>query len=206
MRVLVDLDGVTVDFCKGFIKLYNKKWDPPLPETPWTHFHAIDSFPQADPKVLKSIYHSEDFFVNLDPLPGAIKGINAMVACGIDVTICTSPSSLHSWSDKVEWVCKWLGSEWQDKLIITADKTVIMADYIIEDRTNILYIERAPWKLVTFDQSYNKHFKAYLRINWETWPLIMQDYYYHKGISDGRIVKSPFANVGTFSPDSSALR
>lgn len=74
------------------------------------------------------------FFVNLEPIPGAIEGYKTL-GSKYDVFIVTRPSIWNpmSYTEKRVWVEKHLGFEECENLIMAPDKTLIKADYLIDD-------------------------------------------------------------------------
>ena len=109
------MDGVLCDFDKGFLANYDYTDDP---------------FPQSH----------LGFFSELDPMPGAIEGMNALIGAGYDVFILTRPSAKnnHCWSEKARWVEKHLGVEWLERLIITCRKDLMYDEnsFLIDDCTS----------------------------------------------------------------------
>jgi 5'-nucleotidase len=71
-------------------------------------------------------------------------------------------------SDKSKWLKEHMGEKWARKLILTKDKTVIIGDYLIDDRIDITGVIKAPaWKHIIFTQPYNRDSSANLRLdNW----------------------------------------
>lgn len=113
MKIFVDMDGVLCDYDAAFKRLYNTE---------------TCQFPQKVP----------GFFKTLDPMPGAIEGINAL-AGDYDVYILTAPSvkNPHCWTEKAQWVEQHLGKSWLNKLIITKQKGLLHSEtertYLIDD-------------------------------------------------------------------------
>jgi 5'-nucleotidase len=112
-RVYVDMDGVLCDFRKGIVD--NIVAPANINE---------EKFPQS----------KLGFFILLDPIDGAIEGINRL-RTKYDVWILTRPSfyNLHCYTEKAIWVRKHLGYEMQKKLILSGDKSLLIGDYLIDD-------------------------------------------------------------------------
>lgn len=110
MRVFVDMDGVLCDFEKAF-------WQNFIP--------GKKEFPQAEAR----------FFENLEPIEGAIEGFK-WLATEYDVWIATRPSieNPYSYTEKRIWVEENLGYEFVDKLILIPDKSLLIGDWLIDDR------------------------------------------------------------------------
>ena len=78
----------------------------------------------------------EGFFEGLPPMHGAIQAMNEMEESGFKVVICTAPimTSRFCAQEKINWVRKWLGERWLDKMILTQDKTTVRGDLLIDDK------------------------------------------------------------------------
>ena len=73
----------------------------------------------------------------LPPIKGAVDAMNALCKSGIyDVYILsTSPwNNPSTWSDKVEWVNRYLDKYYCKRLILSHHKNLLRGDYIIDDR------------------------------------------------------------------------
>lgn len=74
------------------------------------------------------------FFSRLKPIEGALESISLLEKY-YDVFILTRPSikNLHSYSEKAEWVEKYLGEEYLEKLILCPDKSLVKGNFLIDD-------------------------------------------------------------------------
>ncbi|KAM7091865.1 5'(3')-deoxyribonucleotidase, mitochondrial isoform 2-T2 [Ciconia maguari] len=108
-----------------------------------------------------SIWESKNFFIELDPLPGAVEAVKQMAnLADTDVFICTSPIKNYRYCpyEKYAWVEKHFGPEFLEQIILTRDKTVVSADLLIDDRPDITGAELNPsWEHVLFTACHNKH-------------------------------------------------
>jgi len=74
------------------------------------------------------------FFLDLQPLEGAIEGMNILMA-KYDVWILTRPSikNIHCYTEKAEWIKKYFGEDFLDKLILCPNKSLVKGDFLIDD-------------------------------------------------------------------------
>ena len=99
-----------------------------------------------------------------------------MESMGLEVFICTSPLSNYQNCvlEKFEWVENHLGSKWVSRIILTKDKTLVKADYIIDDKPNITGVEESPsWEHILYDCPYNREINK-RRITWANWKSILE--------------------------------
>ena len=102
LRIFVDMDKVLVDFKSAL----RKKRLP-------------DDYPNAD--------NIAGIFSEMDPMPGAIEAYRDLVKQGHEVFILsTAPwDNPSSWSDKLEWVKRYLGDVAERRLILTHHKYLV---------------------------------------------------------------------------------
>lgn len=166
LRVLVDMDGVIADFEGGFLKKYKESF----PNEPflsledrrgfWVSTQYGDMRSDLCEKAI-SIWESQHFFMDLEPLPGGVEAVKEMSKMeNTDVFICTSPIKHygHCPYEKYAWVEQHLGSEFLEQVILTRDKTIVTGDILIDDKPDILGVESNPsWEHVLFTACHNKH-------------------------------------------------
>ncbi|OCT61769.1 5'(3')-deoxyribonucleotidase, mitochondrial [Xenopus laevis] len=166
LRVLVDMDGVLADFEGGFLKKYRTRY----PNEPFIRlkdrqgFWVSEQYGNLKPGLCEkaiSIWESKNFFLELEPLPGAVEAVKEMATLeNTDVFICTSPIKRyqHCPYEKYAWVAKYLGLQFLEQIVLTRDKTVVSADLLIDDRPDIIGAEPNPtWEHILFTACHNKH-------------------------------------------------
>ena len=112
--VYIDMDNVLVDFPSAFEYLDEitlKKYEGRLDEVP-------------------------GIFALMKPIEGAIEAFKKLSEKYDVYILSTSPwNNPTAWSDKLEWVKKYLGDLAYKRLILTHHKNLNKGDYLIDDRT-----------------------------------------------------------------------
>ncbi len=111
--VLVDMDNVLVDFQSGI----NKQDDATL-KAYEGHYDDIPGI-----------------FSQMDPLPGALDAVKTLNDdCDLYILSTAPWNNPSAWSDKLEWVKRYLGDNFRKRLILSHHKDLCKGDFIIDDR------------------------------------------------------------------------
>eukprot|EP00437_Effrenium_voratum_P010759 CAMPEP_0181440172 /NCGR_PEP_ID=MMETSP1110-20121109/22830_1 /TAXON_ID=174948 /ORGANISM="Symbiodinium sp., Strain CCMP421" /LENGTH=802 /DNA_ID=CAMNT_0023563967 /DNA_START=84 /DNA_END=2492 /DNA_ORIENTATION=+ len=176
--VLVDMDNTLVDWDKEFIRRYSTMSgkDPAVVEKlvrSRQKFEIEENFGKEDQAHVLDAVASPGLYEALEPLPGAVEALQAMVQEGVDVKLVTAPHPTCAGTcalEKYLSVEKLLGKAFVERLIITRDKTTVQGDLLIDDKPVITGSKPHSWNHVVFSQSYNQHVKTTNRLSsWTTW-------------------------------------
>ena len=112
--VYVDMDNVLVDFPSG-----------------------IEKLSEADKTKYEGNYDEvPGIFSLMEPMPGAIEGFRKIAETYDTYILSTAPwGNRTAWSDKLDWVKKYLGGVARKRLILSHNKNLNRGDYLIDDRT-----------------------------------------------------------------------
>jgi 5'(3')-deoxyribonucleotidase len=110
-RLYIDMDGVLCDFLKSHNIELEKNPHQPYPQSQF------------------------GFFLNLEPIPCAIESLNLLKE-HFDVWILTRPSvhNLSCYTEKAQWIRKYLGFEMQTKTIMCVDKSLLKGHFLVDDQ------------------------------------------------------------------------
>lgn len=179
MIYLLDLDEVLADFEGGFLKTFRQR-HPELPFIPLeerTTTRIPEQYPAEVTPLIEEIFTEKGFFLSFEPITGALEAAKKILEKGHQAYICTSPlhKSPRCYTEKYEWVLKYLGREWTKRLIITKDKTLVHGDILVDDRPEIKGIIQPTWEHVLYTQPYNMYVKDKRRLTWqEDWESILK--------------------------------
>lgn len=119
--ILLDMDGVLVDYDEGFFSRWNQTIAPVNRSASYFMEQCVSI---EYNRAAEEIALQKGFFESLNPMKGALKAIQEMEADGFSLFICTSPSeeSQYCVQEKLNWIRKHLGERWIYKTIFTHDK------------------------------------------------------------------------------------
>ena len=177
MRILVDQDGVLADIEAGFLKSWGEQYPNIKSFKPGVRkeFSFVRQFDKAHSSKVNKIVRSKGFFRSLPPIDGAIEAVKEMEKLNLDPYIVTSAGINLPFapSDKYEWVSYYFGREFLRRFVLTADKSVVNGDYLIDDKMSLYNEGKAPWQHVIFDQSYNREDTTKKRVSWDNWRQVL---------------------------------
>lgn len=110
-RLYIDMDGVLCDYKKSHNIELDKNPHQPYPQSQF------------------------GFFLNLEPINDAIDSLNLLKE-HFDVWILTRPSvhNLSCYTEKAQWIRKYLGFEMQTKTIMCVDKSLLKGHFLVDDQ------------------------------------------------------------------------
>ena len=112
-RVFIDMDNVLVDFQSGL--------DQVSEEVKAEYAGRLDEIP--------------GLFAKMKPMEGAIDAVHELQKHYDLFILSTAPwKNPSAWSDKVEWVTKYLDDVFHKRMVITHRKDLCQGDYLIDDR------------------------------------------------------------------------
>lgn len=176
-RVLVDLDGVVVDWTHEFETGLATKY-PHLQFEMMREFSTPKHLSQEHQDAINEVKYAAGFYRHMRPIEGALDGILELEDEGYDVWFCSSPEvfNVSCESDKKSWIVDHLGYDWAKRLILTRDKTLVRGDFLIDDRPDVFGVETPEWQHILFDQPYNDDVVDKPRMmGWANWRIIQEE-------------------------------
>lgn len=135
MRILLDMDGVVVDFVGPWLKQYNELTNEGVKLSDINDVKTSKFV--GDPFTLKKLKDSPGFIRNLPPMPGAVEGITELHKQGHQIGFVSNgtncPTSVH---EKREWLWFYFHRLWRKAPLFTALpelKKWVHGDVLLED-------------------------------------------------------------------------
>lgn len=181
--LLMDMDGVLADWTKRVLQTYAERYpDRFVPkQEDVTQFFIEGLFPEEHQEDLLAIPREKGFYLSLDPIAGAIEALKDIENNCLDFIepfLCTAPElefeELMCHSEKAQWVQAILGDFWLKRLIITKDKTLVIGDYLIDDKPEIKGVLKPAWQQIHLKQPYTSK-DAESVFKWSEWNDLKDD-------------------------------
>lgn len=135
--ILLDMDGVIVDMAKNWRNVYNERYNDNISAEEFGSFYG-GLHELVKPECGEKIYDllkEPGFFERLDPMPGAVDGVQLLVDSGNDVVLVTSASGDAEISrGKIIWVEKNLPFlDPKTAMVMTRRKELVYGDVLVDD-------------------------------------------------------------------------
>lgn len=160
-RIAIDMDDVIADAFKGQAEWLEKTFSqsPDVPD-------GLKFFDVLSPEQglqLELMLQSGEFFADLDPLAGAIETLRSLTQKH-DVFIATAAMTYpNSCGPKFAWIEKYLPFFDPLNIVFCGDKSIISADYLIDDHS--YNFDAFAGQGILFSASHNRHDQWPLRVN-----------------------------------------
>jgi 5'-nucleotidase len=178
MLYLVDCNDVLADFRKGVLDEFKRRHPDKSYGAAEGRKSILleDDYPKKSRHLLEDILFSKGLHRNLGVIDGCVEGINYL-AKKAEVRICTAPmpKNKHFMQEMCDWIEEKLGEVWASKRTITTlDKTLVIGDFLIDDKPQTGLIELPFWEHIVFGQPYNRRIKG-KRISWTEGPFYYKE-------------------------------
>lgn len=156
--LLCDQDGPLADFDRWFYQRcgeHGYEMDSVFEEQ--KHRFATDHIPnKAHREAAREMVNSTGWFAELPVTEGAVEGIN-LLAEHFEVWICTKPLEVNPTcrDEKALWIRKHFGPDWEKRLILAPDKSMVAGDILLDDAPHPDWFDRATWKPAIFPTTWN---------------------------------------------------
>lgn len=181
--IAIDKDGVCVNLTKKVLSFLQQSFPHRKDEFVMENvkrFKFEENFPGVG-EVVENYFKTDEAFRNLEVIEGCIESIKELHTMGHTIFLCTAPvRAPNCFYNKSEWFFNNLPFL-KNQLVITHDKTIIKADYLIDDKAEITGINSSPeWKHILFNQPWNQYKQEGYHVRIDGWRNVV-DYFWEIG-------------------------
>lgn len=190
--VLVDLDGPLADFDRYFFaRCAEHGWELDVSLSDQTQRFATAHMPDVGHrKLAREMINTAGWFAELPVTPGAVDGLHRLSLVA-DVWLCSKPLEANPTcrDDKAAWIRRNFGEEWEYRLILTSDKSMVRGTYLLDDAPHPEWFPLASWLPVIFPTSWNGRGSKWFGIPRWGWdnptPLLNMDWHLEASLLRG---------------------
>lgn len=164
-RIAIDMDEVIADFAGKHLRLYNEKYNEALTAEDLIGHRLWTLRPQLAEDIL-AMLDDPLYFRNLDVIPGSQEVI-AELARDYEIFIATAAMERPtSFMAKYEWLKEHFPFLPDKNFVFCGDKSIIHADYLIDD--SVRHLKGFVGQGILFTAPHNSHEEGYVRV--KDWP------------------------------------
>jgi 5'-nucleotidase len=169
MRLLIDQDEVLAQFTTRILEWWNEDHDTDFKVEDIKHYWLEKTLGPRSAYFIKSCMRDPRFFADLEPIDGAISGMEELNAMGHELII-ASKVPLNAgigFYGKVEWIRKYL--PWFDlsNFVGIQNKTLLGGDVLLDDSpSNVKLFSDAGRRAVIFDRPWNRDLPGLRARSW----------------------------------------
>jgi 5'(3')-deoxyribonucleotidase len=166
LRICVDMDEVMADTLAEYLRRYNQTFDEDVTPQDLAGKGLWDIAPQDRQQQLRAFLDAEDFFEDLDLMPGS-QDVLRQLSSRFEIFIATQAMAVpNSLGSKYRWLQRHFPFIPPTHYVFCGDKSILRADYLIDDLPkNIL---RFQGQGLLYTAPHNLDATGFVRVNnWE---------------------------------------
>ncbi|HEX4170753.1 MAG TPA: hypothetical protein VHZ55_35280 [Bryobacteraceae bacterium] len=164
-RIAIDMDEVSADTMSHFLNLYNAEFNLELTKKDFHGRRVFQVIDQDHVARAREYFLSEDFFADIPIMPGSQEVIEALTK-RYEVFITTAAMDVpNSFTAKFKWLQKYLPFIPPANVVFCGDKSIIFADFLIDD--DVRHFRRFRGEGILFTATHNVNESSFRRVdNW----------------------------------------
>jgi 5'(3')-deoxyribonucleotidase len=162
IRIAIDMDEVIADFVPKFLREYNRLYPDPLTLEELKGNKIRELRPHRT-KEITSLIQEPTFFRDLAPVSGSQRVVRELTQ-RFEVFITTAAMEFPtSFTAKYEWLKEHFGFVSEMNYVFCGDKSIIRADYLIDDHDR--HFQGFMGRGILFTAAHNLLVEGYDRVN-----------------------------------------
>jgi len=159
----VDMDEVMADTLGEHLRRYNERFDANIAAADIADQGLWGAVGEDRFDDLRQLIHAEDFFEDLDVMPGA-QDVLAELNQRFEIFIATQAMSVpNSFGPKFRWLQRHFPFLPPSRYVYCGDKSILLADYLVDDMPRNLDLFHGQG--ILYDAPHNRAARGYTRVN-----------------------------------------
>ena len=155
-RIAIDMDEVMADTMAHFLAKYNSNFGVGLKTEHFQGRHVFEVIEEAHRPEAREYFQQEAFFANIPVMPDSAEVIKALTG-RFEVFITTAAMDVpNSFTAKFEWLQRHFPFIPTSNIVFCGDKSIVLADYLIDDNLRQLTNFRGEGILFTAPHNVNE--------------------------------------------------
>ena len=165
-RIAIDMDEVVADTMSHFLTLYNECFGTELTLAHFHGRHVFEVIAEAHKPRAREYFQQERFFAEIPVMPGSLEVVRALSE-RYEVFITSAAMDVPcSFAAKFEWLQQHFPFIPASNIVFCGDKSIIAADYMIDD--NIRHLTKFQGEGILYTAPHNVHETRFRRVDdWE---------------------------------------
>jgi 5'(3')-deoxyribonucleotidase len=166
LRICVDMDEVMADTLAEYLRRYNQTFDEEVTPQDLAGKGLWEIAPLDRQQQLRSFLDAEDFFEDLDLMPGS-QDVLRQLSSRFEIFIATQAMAVpNSLGSKYRWLQRHFPFIPPSHYVFCGDKSILRADYLIDDQPKTIL--RFEGQGLLYSAPHNLSATGFLRVNnWE---------------------------------------
>jgi 5'(3')-deoxyribonucleotidase len=162
-RIAIDMDEVMADTMAHFLAKYNSNFGVGLKTEHFQGRHVFEVIEEAHRLEAREYFQQEAFFANIPVMPDSPEVIQALTE-RFEVFITTAAMDVpNSFTAKFEWLQRHFPFIPTSNIVFCGDKSIVLADYLIDD--NLRQLTNFRGEGILFTAPHNVNETRFRRVN-----------------------------------------
>ena len=164
-RIAIDMDEVTADTMAHYLQLYNAEFNLNLTKEHFQGKRLFEVIDRAHVPRSREYFQSADFFAQIPVMPDSQEVIRDLMGA-YEVFVTTAAMDVpNSFSAKFQWLQQYFPFIPVSNVVFCGDKSIVAADYMIDD--DVRHLHRFRGQGILFTAPHNVGETEFRRVdNW----------------------------------------
>jgi 5'(3')-deoxyribonucleotidase len=162
-RIAIDMDEVMADTMAHFLAKYNSRFGSNIQPVDFQGKHVFDVLHEEHKLAAMDYFQQEEFFATIPLMPNSAEVVLALTEC-YEVFITTAAMDVpRSFTAKFNWLQSHFPFIPTSRIVFCGDKSIIAADFLIDD--NLRHLTNFRGEGILYTAPHNVNETRFRRVN-----------------------------------------